>query len=96
VSYREPGSATTRYLALVQAEMVESGTLADDTTPPAPARRSDRITTLGGFDAARYDSLRILTTELKRILRDGGSVAVRLSLTRTLTGARLVAVLRLV
>lgn len=96
VRYREPGAATTRYLALVQAEMVESGTLADDTPPPAPARRSERLAILAVFDAARYDSLRILTTELKRILRDGGHAAVRLSATRTLTGARLAAVLRLV
>jgi hypothetical protein len=81
---------------LVQAEMLESGTLAGDTPPPAPARRPARPATLAAFDAARYDSLRILTTELKRILRDGGSVAVRLSPTRTLTGAALAAVLRLV
>jgi len=47
------------------------------------------------FDAASYDSLRILSTELKRILRDGGSVTVQLSPSRALSGERLASVLRL-
>ncbi|HYJ10757.1 MAG TPA: GIY-YIG nuclease family protein [Polyangiaceae bacterium] len=96
VCYREPGSSVNRYLVLAQAELIESGILADDTSPPAPSGRGERLAALGSFDAARYDSLRILTTELKRIQRDGGSVAVRLSATRTLTGTWLAGVLRLV
>lgn len=96
VCYREPNASMTRYLVLAQAELVESGLLASDMPPPAPARRGERLELLGYFDAARYDSLRILTTELKRIQRDGGSVAVRLSARRTLAGDRLAGVLRLV
>ena len=35
--------------------------------------------TLGNppFDRTKYDRLRILTTELKRIVRDGGDVSIR-------------------
>jgi hypothetical protein len=49
------------------------------------------------FDRARYDRLRILTTELKRIVRDGGEVSLWL-LGRgiPLVGPRLRAVLQLV
>jgi hypothetical protein len=36
------------------------------------------------FDRACYDRLRILTTELKRIARDGGDVVVRVQAGRAL------------
>jgi DNA polymerase III subunit epsilon len=93
VAYREPGSSVTRFLVLHATEIVESGDLAPDSALPIPRTLSRRDTQLR-FDAARYDSLRILSTELKRILRDGGDVTVRRSQSRTLRGARLAGVLR--
>jgi DNA polymerase III epsilon subunit-like protein len=84
VAYREPGFATARFLVLEGGNVSQAGDLAT------------RLATQRSFDAARYDSLRILTTELKRILRDGGEVKVRLSRGRAFEGARLAQLLRLV
>jgi DNA polymerase III epsilon subunit-like protein len=94
VTYREPGASTTRFLVLEEAGMVAAGDLEDSAALPVPKLRA-RLVTQQAFDAARYDALRILSTELKRIQRDGGTVAVRLSRSRTLTGSALAAVLRL-
>ena len=95
VAYREPGENTGRYLVLSNAELTEQGELSLSTTLAAPERRG-RLDTQRAFDAARYDSLRILSTELKRILRDGGEVKIRLSQRRILAGASLSQLLRLV
>jgi DNA polymerase III subunit epsilon len=97
IAYREPGSATVRFLVLHGGNLGQVGELATGATlaAPAPVPRA-RLTTQRSFDAARYDSLRILTTELKRILRDGGEVQIRLSRTRAFQGPRLAQLLRLV
>ncbi len=92
VVYREPGSVTSRHLTIRATELAEAGEGSLLTTP----LRSPRRETQRAFDAARYDWLRILTTELKRILRDGGEVRLRLSRSRVLEGARLASVLRVV
>jgi DNA polymerase III epsilon subunit-like protein len=94
VSYREPGSSTARFLILKDAVLVDSGNLEGGTVLPVPKPRA-RLVAQQSFDAARYDSLRILSTELKRIQRDGGAVTVRLSRSRTLSGTALAAVLSL-
>jgi DNA polymerase-3 subunit epsilon len=95
IAFREPQSENGRLLLLSGARVVEQrdGFSSDLPLPsPRPARDRRQL----NFDAARYDQLRILTTELKRILRDGGDVRVRLSRTRSLEGARLRGLLRLV
>jgi DNA polymerase-3 subunit epsilon len=97
VAYREPGSASTRFLVLQDGEVARAGELAAGATlsAPTPTART-RLSTQRSFDAARYDSLRILTTELKRILRDGGEVEIRLSRNHAFSGARLAQLLQLV
>jgi len=69
VDYREPGATRIRRLRIREGQV----SAADQDGPlavlAAPADAS--------FDRACYDRLRILTTELKRIARDGGSVIVR-------------------
>jgi hypothetical protein len=95
VAYREPGATTQRLLTLREASLTATGELTPGAALPFPEHPDRRRTRLA-FDAARYDSLRILTTELKRVLRDGGDVQVRLSRTRLLEGTRLASVLRLV
>ena len=97
VAYREPAAATARFLVLEDGSVRHGGELATGTAlaVAAPAPRT-RLATQRSFDAARYDSLRILTTELKRILRDGGEAEVRLARGRAFAGARLTRLLRLV
>ena len=60
VVFREPGAPDERRLR-IRAGTIAAADQAAEATP---------------FDRARYDRLRILTTELKRIARDGGDVAV--------------------
>jgi len=66
ILYREPAAAEARRLS-VRAGEVAPWNEGSAATAAAPAC---------GFDRGRYDRLRILTTELKRILRDGGEVVV--------------------
>jgi DNA polymerase III epsilon subunit-like protein len=74
VVYREPGSSRVRLLVVERGVVVEGRDVALDYRP---SRRVQRLR-VGeeGFDRAMYDRLRILTTELKRICRDGGDVRV--------------------
>lgn len=95
VAYREPGASVTRFLALRAAHLYDSGELEVDAALAVP-ERGTRLQAQRAFDAARYDWLRILTTELKRILRDGGEVRLRLSRARVLQGEHLARVLRVV
>ncbi len=94
VSYREPGGGVTRCLRIERAALLESADLPADASLPAP-ERAPRLMLQRSFDAAGYDALRVLNTELKRILRDGGEVTVRLSRTRALSGSALAQVLAL-
>jgi DNA polymerase-3 subunit epsilon len=76
VVYREPGATRTRRLR-IRAGQVSA---ADQDGPLAVlAARAD-----ASFDRACYDRLRILTTELKRIARDGGNVIVHVQGRRVL------------
>ena len=71
--YREPGATRARLVEVRGGAVVAIRDVALDYVPegrvrPFPAGRR------APFDRAKYDRLRVLTTELKRILRDGGSV----------------------
>jgi DNA polymerase-3 subunit epsilon len=78
IIYREPEVESARLLRVRGGAIVEARDLLPEhgagarldalIPPPGPAA--------SGFDRCRYDRLRILTTELKRIVRDGGHVAV--------------------
>jgi len=76
VVYREPGATRTRRLRIRAGQVSAADQDEPLAVPAAPAGAS--------FDRACYDRLRILTTELKRIARDGGSVVVRVRAGRVL------------
>lgn len=73
VVYSEPDSQRARLIVLSGGEVVESADAPLEPPPLAPL--GARIAALE-FDRAKYDRLRVLSTELDRIRRDGGSVAV--------------------
>jgi DNA polymerase-3 subunit epsilon len=84
VVFREPGSELTRRLTLHGGHVLD----ASDAPPQGLASASADCHELvarslhdrqASLDRTHYDRLRTLTTELKRILRDGGTVAVRVS-----------------
>jgi hypothetical protein len=76
VVYREPGAARTRRLRIRAGQIS-----AADQEVPLPVLAAPPG---ASFDRACYDRLRILTTELKRIARDGGNVIVRVRAGRAL------------
>jgi len=83
--YREPDASGPRALR------IRAGAIA---SAPEPGRDDGRDGGRSGsvppsFDRAGYDRLRILTTELKRILRDGGDVCLITRFDRRLDAHRL-------
>jgi DNA polymerase III subunit epsilon len=94
IVWREPGADRARLIVVEHGEIVTRAWVDPDTTPPVPpghARRRDARHE--GFTVARFDRLRVLITELKRLLAEGAPVALRLSDGPPLTDARLAAAL---
>jgi len=99
VTYREPGAAAARTLQ-IRGGWITGGTgPGDETDPPGGLARApegggpfDTGGAAGAFDRARYDRLRILTTELKRVLRDGGDACVATPSGRRIEAPRLRAI----
>lgn len=69
IEYREPGGTAKRFL------IVRDGAVLEASDSPPSAERVSR-SQAPSFDRTKYDRLRILTTELKRIARDGGEVSI--------------------
>jgi hypothetical protein len=98
IVYREPSDATARLLRVREGALAGaldasvSGDATDELAAPSGSRREGRAV----FERATYDRLRVLTTELKRITRDGGVVSVRRGARRVLAAERSAGVLKLV
>jgi DNA polymerase-3 subunit epsilon len=75
VVYREPSAERVRLLEVRQGAVVGARDATLDHTPASRLRPSP-LGPRPAFDRAKYDRLRVLTTELKRIVRDGGVVCV--------------------
>lgn len=95
VVYREADMTRARVLVLSKCQIVARGeldevlalsTLAVRKPPPLLVRKA-------AFDAAGYDRLRVLSTELRRVLDEGGEVVVRLG-AHAFTGERLLRLVR--
>ncbi len=75
IVYREPGASQARLLTVRDGAITENREVSLDHVPesrlrpPLSSRRAP-------FDRAKYERLRVLTTELKRVLRDGGTVSL--------------------
>jgi DNA polymerase-3 subunit epsilon len=94
VTFHEPPAADPRLLVLCDGEIVRREPAPPDAVPPVPdfyrRSRSDRH---AGFTIARFDRLRVLTTELKRLVANGSPVCVRLAPRAALSGERLARIL---
>lgn len=93
VIYREPASERWRALVLGAGQVLEARDADVGGPRPEP---NGRPTHGRAFDRARYDRLRTLTSELKRVLRDGGAAVVGVAPRRWLEGEGLARLLRLV
>jgi DNA polymerase-3 subunit epsilon len=94
VVWREPGDSCARLIVIDNGELVLSTAVEANATPaippgyrrPAAARRE-------AFTLASFDRLRVLTTELKRLIAAGAPVALRLGVGPALDESRLASTL---
>jgi hypothetical protein len=85
VIFREPNRTCPRRLILRAGQLLESAELVPGEPLPVSASRVRPLRARqAAFDRGIYDRLRTLTTELKRIQRDGGTAAVRVARDRWL------------
>lgn len=91
---REPRSERLRLIAIHNGRLAAITDITSErpALPPIPLR--PRIERQALLDRSHYDRLRTLTSELKRVVRDGGTVDVWLGRGRWLGGARLASILR--
>ncbi len=92
ILYLEPGSARARLLIVRDGAVVD----AVDGGPERVPRVRLQRTRNPRFDRAKYDRLRILSSELKRIAQDGGQVAVDWGAARAVSQRWLSGILRVV
>jgi DNA polymerase-3 subunit epsilon len=94
VVWGEPGTTGARLIVIEKGEIVLNAGVNSDAEPPIPpgcgrpeAARHE------AFNLACFDRLRVLTSELKRLVAAGAPAALRLGVTPALAGARLVTAL---
>jgi DNA polymerase-3 subunit epsilon len=94
VVWREPGDRCVRVIVIENGEVVLSGAVDASMTPPIPpAYRRPVAARREAFTLASFDRLRVLTTELKRVIGAGAPVALRLGLGPALDESRLASAL---
>ena len=94
VVWREPGGGESRLLVIDNAEITFRGAASANTTPPIPAgHRRSLAARHEAFTVPRFDRLRVLTTELKRLVAADTYVAVRFDETPALADKRLASAL---
>jgi DNA polymerase-3 subunit epsilon len=94
VVWSEPGSTGARLMIIENGEIVLRSAFDPAVTPPIPpghrravAARHEAVT------VACFDRLRVLTSELKRLVAAGAPVALRLGVAPAMTDARLASAL---
>jgi DNA polymerase-3 subunit epsilon len=94
VVWREPGDSCGRLIVIDNGE-VALRAVADPSTPPPipPGYRRTAAARCDAFTVASFDRLRVLTTELKRLLAAGAPAAVRLGVGPALADSRLASAL---
>ena len=94
VVWREPVDSCARLMVIENSEVVLSGTVDAHATPPIPpGYRRPVAARREAFTLASFDRLRVLTTELKRLIAAGAPVALRLGVGPALDESRLASAL---
>jgi DNA polymerase-3 subunit epsilon len=94
VLWREPGDSCTRLIVIEKGEVALSASVDANAPPPIPpGYRRPVAARRDAFTLASFDRLRVLTTELKRLIAAGGSVALRLGVGPALDESRLASAL---
>jgi DNA polymerase III subunit epsilon len=95
VLWTEPGTAGARLIVIENGEVVVNADIDAGTTPPIPPGYARSVAARReAFTLERFDRLRVLTTELKRLVVAGAPVALRLGIAPPLAHARLASVLQ--
>jgi DNA polymerase-3 subunit epsilon len=95
VLWVEPGTIDARLIVLENGEVVQNADTDAGATPPVPPGYARPVAQRReAFTLERFDRLRVLSTELKRLVVAGAPVALRLGLAPPLTDSRLAAVLQ--
>jgi DNA polymerase-3 subunit epsilon len=94
IAWCERGGREFRLLVIENGEITVRASVHGDVVPPVPPGCERSVTARHeAFTVARFDRLRVLTTELKRLASAGAPVAVRLGAPAALAGARLASLL---
>jgi len=94
VVWREPGNSRARVIVTENGELVLSTAVDANTTPPTPlGYRRPVAVRREAFTLASFDRLRVLTTELKRLIAAGAPVALRLGIGPAFDESRLASAL---
>jgi hypothetical protein len=94
VVWSEPGLDAARLIVIENGDITARTDVDRVSTPPIPpGARRPVAARHEAFTVARFDRLRVLTTELKRLVATRAPVAVRLGVSRPLAGRRLAALL---
>jgi DNA polymerase III subunit epsilon len=94
VVWREPVDSCARLIVIENSEPVLSGAVDANATPPIPpGYRRPLAARREAFTLASFDRLRVLTTELKRLIAAGAPVALRLGVGPALDQSRLASAL---
>jgi hypothetical protein len=92
--WREPGESCARLIVIEKGEVALS-TAVDASAPPPipPGYRRSVAARREAFTLASFDRLRVLTTELKRLVAAGAPVALRVGVEPALDESRLASAL---
>ena len=93
--WREPGDGCARLIVIEGGEVALSTAVDSNTPPPIPpGDHRPVVARREGFTLASFDRLRVLTTELKRLIAAGAPVRLRLGAGPALDESRLASALR--
>jgi DNA polymerase III subunit epsilon len=94
VVWTEPGTARARLIVIENGDVVVNTDIDADARPPIPPGFARPVAARRmAFTLERFDRLRVLSTELKRLVAAGAPVALRTGVASPLTDGRLAFVL---